>query len=364
MKDKLLVAVIGYGGMGALHAETYGIRDDVTLVAAVDPREEARDKFTTIYPGAQAFANLDSMLDDVIPDAVSICAPNCYHALLAIRCLKAGINVLCEKPPATSTAECLDMLTAAEKSDKVLRFQLNNRHRPEAQYLMTKANSGFFGDMRCIHAGWRRRFGVPGRGSWFTIEEESGGGAMIDLGVHMLDLALYLSGYPEPIKVMCTMASDFGPENKHNGPWGTPDPNGKFNVEDSAHAMVTFTNGQVIVIEASWAEHIPCEHVYLEMAGKNGGVLFDRYFGIEGIDSTSQDRLIMYSDDEGYPVDMKVGIPPDPTMGRVTSINNFVDCLVGDSEPSDPKEALKLMQILAACYKSANTGEAIDPLSV
>ncbi len=352
------VGVIGAGGMLQYHAPGFR-QGGGELVAIADVNEEAAQASADEWNVSQVFGNTGELLDSDI-DAVSIIVPNKFHAPLAIQALESGKHVFCEKPPALNAGEVEDMIAAAEKSGKVLMFNFNNRARPESQAMMKHIEDGTVGRINSAQAQWIRRTGIPGFGGWFTTKELSGGGPVIDL-LHMIDLALYFMGYPEPAHVLGQTFDDFITDKAFKGPWGIPDnADGKTDVEAAAHGFVTFKSGQVLSLRNSWAEMIEREVVSVVFQGSRAGGKVERLFGSDGLDDTAIDTCELYTQEEGKSVNQKIETEPCEDMGRIASAANFVETIEGSAAPlNTPQEALKLMQIIDALYKSAETGSPV-----
>ncbi|HAO96003.1 MAG: oxidoreductase [Roseibacillus sp.] len=352
------VGVIGAGGMLQYHAPGFR-QGGGELVAIADVNKEAAQASADEWNVSQVFGNTGELLDSDI-DAVSIIVPNKFHAPLAIQALESGKHVFCEKPPALNAGEVEDMIAAAEKSGKVLMFNFNNRARPESQAMMKHIEDGTVGRINSAQAQWIRRTGIPGFGGWFTTKELSGGGPVIDL-LHMIDLALYFMGYPEPAHVLGQTFDDFITDKAFKGPWGIPDnADGKTDVEAAAHGFVTFKSGQVLSLRNSWAEMIEREVVSVVFQGSRAGGKVERLFGSDGLDDTAIDTCELYTQEEGKSVNQKIETEPCEDMGRIASAANFVETIEGSAAPlNTPQEALKLMQIIDALYKSAETGSPV-----
>jgi predicted dehydrogenase len=352
------VGVIGAGGMLQYHAPGFR-QGGGELVAIADVNKEAAQASADEWNVSQVFGNTEELLDSDI-DAVSIIVPNKFHAPLAIQALEAGKHVFCEKPPALNAGEVEEMIAAAEKSGKVLMFNFNNRARPESQAMMKHIADGTVGRINSAQAQWIRRTGIPGFGGWFTTKELSGGGPVIDL-LHMIDLALYFMGYPEPAHVLGQTFDDFITDKAFKGPWGIPDnADGKTDVEAAAHGFVTFKSGQVLSLRNSWAEMIEREVVSVVFQGSRAGGRVERLFGSDGLDDTAIDTCELYTQKEGKSVNQKIETEPCEDMGRIASAANFVETIEGTAAPlNTPREALKLMQIIDALYQSAETGAPV-----
>ena len=332
------------------------------IVAVADPAPGAAAKAAARWDIAAAFASVDAMLAECPElDAVSIIVPNKFHAPLALQCLKAGKHVFCEKPPALKASEVAEMIAAADLANKTLMFNFNNRARPEAQAMKSYIDSGVVGTINSAQAKWIRRTGIPGFGGWFTTKELSGGGPVIDL-LHMIDLALYFMGYPEPAHVLASTFDTFITDKNFKGPWGIPDrADGTNNVEAAAHGFVTFKTGQVLTLQVSWAEMVKREEVSVVFQGSAAGGKVERLFGRDGLDETAIDTCELYVQENGNSVNRSIVVPACQDMGRGNSARNFIEAIEGRAEPlNTPAQALRLMQIIDAIYQSAATAKPVS----
>jgi predicted dehydrogenase len=354
------IGIIGAGGMAGYHAQ--GFRDaGAEIVAMADVNKAAAEKSAAKHGIGKVFGDVAEMfraLPDL--DAVSIIVPNKFHAPLAIAALKAGKHVFCEKPPALNAKEAELMAAAAAKTKKTLMFNFNNRARPESYAMMEHITRGAVGKINSCQAKWIRRTGIPGFGGWFTNKALSGGGPMIDL-LHMIDLGLYFMGYPEPSYVLARTYNDHIGNKTFKGPWGIPDvAKGVTDVEAAAHGFVTFASGQSMSFAVSWAEMNKREEVSVTFQGSKAGGMVQRLFGTDGIDSTAIDACELYTHEHGRPVNRNIIVPLDAPMGRVRSAMNFVRTVEGAEKPlNTPDQAVKLMKIIDAAYKSAESGRPV-----
>lgn len=354
------IGIIGAGGMVQYHVEGFNAAG-AEIIAIADVRKEAAEGVARNFNIPKAFGDVAEMLQLKELDAVSVIVPNKFHAPLAIQALEAGKHVFCEKPPALNAAEVEKMIAAAEKSGKTLMFNFNNRARPDCAAMMAHIREGTVGRLNSAQAKWIRRTGIPGFGGWFTNKELSGGGPLIDL-LHMIDLALYFMGYPEPEHVLAQTFDDFISDKNFKGPWGIPDVEGGVtNVESACHGFVRFTTGQVLNFQVSWAEMVKREEVSVVFQGQGAGGMVQRLFGIDGLDDTSTDKAELYVQEHGCSVNREIITEVDPTMGRVRSAANFVRALEGKEAPlNSMHEALKLMKIIDAAYESARAGQPVS----
>jgi len=351
--------IIGAGGMAQYHIP--GFRQGGATVAGVaDVNLEGAKKAAATYDIPQVYDSVEAMLADPEIDAVSIIVPNKFHAPLAIQALEAGKHVFCEKPPGLNAKEVQEMATAADQANKTLMFNFNNRARPEAYAIMDQLEKGTIGRIHSAQAKWIRRNGIPGFGGWFTNKAVSGGGALIDL-LHMIDLSLFFMGNPKPAYVIGQTFDDFITDPQFKGPWGIPDQEGGVtDVESAAHGFVTFETGQVLSFQVSWAEMVKREEVSVVFQGSQAGGKIERLFGTDGIDETAIDTCELYTQKDGKPVNQTIEVEPCEDMGRTRSAQNFIATILGKEKPlNTPDQALALMQIIDACYESAQTGKPV-----
>ena len=272
---KLKIALIGAGGIAThAHAPAYENMDNVEIAGVCDIIEE-KAKIMAERLGTPFWCTDYKKLFDIPElDAVDICTPNYLHSIIAVDALNRGINVFCEKPDAVSVSEAEKMKTAAEISGKVLMVMRNNRYMEISSYLKKYIEDGKMGEIYAARCGWQRRRGIPGKGGWFTTKEQSGGGPLIDLGVHMIDLSIWLMGNPKPIAVSgCTYEkfANTDVSDSVNSTFGTADANGTFDVEDLAMGFIRFDNGACMQIEFSWASNIQKEQRFIEFRGTKSG---------------------------------------------------------------------------------------------
>jgi len=346
-----------------LRSHVEGFRQAGAEVAAVaDPSPGTAARAASALAISQSFESVKAMLE-ACPDldAVSVIVPNKFHKELAIQCLQAGLHVFCEKPPGLNAREVEEMLAASKAAGKRLQFNFNNRARPESQAMMDYLTDGTVGRINAAQAKWIRRTGIPGFGGWFTTKELSGGGPLIDL-LHMIDLALYFMGYPEPAHVLGQTFDNFITDKQFKGPWGIPDrADGVTDVESAAHGFVTFKTGQVLSLQVSWAEMIKREEVSVVFQGEKAGGKVERIFGMDGCDETAIDTCELYVQENGRSVNRTIIPARCQDMGRIGSAANFIAALRGEEAPLNTAEqALQLMRIIDAIYLSASTGKPVS----
>jgi predicted dehydrogenase len=249
------VGVVGLGGMGRNHA-SWLTDAGAALVGGADVADGARDSFAHEF-GVPTYEDHEALYDDADPDAVVITTPNRFHEPAAVAALERGIDVLCEKPLAHTLESAERIADAADASDAFCTVGFHNRYTPGLELFKARQAEGVFGDISHVEAEYVRRRGIPAPGSWFTDRSLAGGGALIDIGVHVIDYAMALLGFPDPVDVSASVRSQFGARDDYADPddWaGNWNANGDtFDVDDSASAFVTFDDGSTLSLEVSWA---------------------------------------------------------------------------------------------------------------
>ena len=341
------IAVIGCGGMGTHHLRSYQNIPDAKIVAVCDIYPgRAEDRVARYAPDAKAFTDYHEVLELPELDAVDICTPNYLHSIIAVEALNHGLHVFCEKPDAVNVDEALKMKAAAEKNDRVLMVMRNNRYAPESQYLKKYIEDGHMGEIYAGRCGWQRRRGIPGKGGWFTTKAQSGGGPLIDLGVHMIDLAMWLMGNPTPVAVSgCTYFkfADSDVSDSVNSKFGDKMAGGTFDVEDLAMGFIRFDNGACLQIEFSWASNVEREKNFVELRGTKAGA--------------SWPNLKIFTEDYGSTVDVIPSVLPKEFDGHGRNLAHFVVVLQGKAEPAFvPQQGVNMIRILQAMYESAEKG--------
>jgi predicted dehydrogenase len=278
-------------------------------------------------------------------DVVSVCTPNKFHQALALAAFAAGCHVLCEKPMAMNAAEGRTMLAAAKKAGKRLMINFSYRFSAASRGLKTQVDSGMFGDFYFGRTVWHRRRGMPGFGGWFGTKALAGGGPLIDLGVHRLDLALWLMGYPKPTWVM---GNTYDPIARR-----LADAAGKhYDVEDLAAAFIRFENGATLVVEASWAANIQeAELMETRLLGTKAGLLQ------KNLNEGYQFDAHVFTEQNGAQFDMHLHPPTTPAN---SGMHDFAQAILTDTpHPASGEEGLVVMELLDAIYESARSGAPV-----
>lgn len=343
-KSKLKVGVIGVG-MGRGHAEQYLAHPRVASVVLSDVNAERLAQAGAELKITRLYQSPDEMLAKEKLDLVSIAVPNKFHKPLTLAALKAGCHILCEKPMAMNGKEAREMRDAARRAGKRLMINFSFRFTEQSWALKQEIESGTLGDVYFGRTIWHRRRGLPGFGGWFGQKALSGGGPLIDLGVHRLDLALWLMGYPQPVWVMGAVYDPIGSAKATR--------EGKaFDVEDMAVGMIRFANGAALVVEASWAANIKeRELMETRLLGTRAGMIQRNVAEGYGFEAE------IYVDHDGRQFDMALH-PPLP--GVKCAYHHIVDCILDDTpHTATAEEGIIVMDLLDAIYASAKTGAPV-----
>ena len=357
---------VGMIGCGAIAIQKHlpalsKLKDQVEVIAFCDGHEQnARLASQKFNPNAQIYSDYQEVVHNPDIDVVHICTPNVYHAPIAIAALEAGKHVMCEKPMAIHSHEAKKMLEAAKRSGKKLTIGYQNRFRKDSLLLKEACAKGDLGDIYVAKAHAVRRRGVPTWGV-FMNKDLQGGGPLIDIGTHALDLTLWCMNNYKVSSVTGVTYNKLKQQNQANlfGPW---DPEA-FHVEDSAFAFIKMENGATIFLEASWALNIIDEREAMTtLCGTEGGAEMRRNR------LTNSDELVFNGEKYGNLVETKVQsaagiayIKPDEETEADREIGQWIDAILNDKEPVvTPEQAYTVTRILEAIYESAKTGKTIE----
>jgi predicted dehydrogenase len=342
------IGIIGAGMIANIHAES-AARIGTNVLTVFDSRLERANEFAQKHV-CEVEESFDAMLrrDDL--DGVVIAVPNDKHAQFAIDALQAGKHVLLEKPMAMSLAQCDAIVEARNQSSKVLQMGFVCRFAPAAMKAKEIIESGTLGDIHHVQATLLRQRGIPGLGGWFTTKEKSGGGCLIDIGVHLIDLVMYLTSKQNPVRVQgkCTQAFSIA-SYAYEEMWSTPVEDGTFDVEDRVRAMVTDKSETTFQFDVAWATHLP-EHAM------NDGLLIEGTDGSLVVDLWSDEILCGYSQN-GTPKTKRVSVAvteawDDAFDGEhrafaAATANGVLDSCAGTGE-----DGRLVQQIVEAIYAS------------
>ena len=349
---KLKVGIVGVGGICQFaHLPAWKkLSDEIEIVAVCDSKKERMD-IPELPANVKKYSNYIDLVKDEEIDIVDICTPNYMHSIVAVEALNNGKHVVTEKPDAVSVLEMQKMIEAEKKSGKVLMAMRNSRHYEASRFFKKYVDAGNCGEIYCGRACYLRRRGIPGKGGWFTTKEQSGGGPLIDLGVHMIDLAIYLMGNPKAVSVSgCTFNkfSETTISDSENSKFGDKVDGGIFDVEDLAMGFIRFENGSCLQLEFSWASNIEKEEAFVELRGTKSGIKF----------STIAENNIIYTEEAGVLCDVKPRVKFE--SGHYGYLRNFIDKIKGNAEGDyNTDQGMNIIKILEGFYKSAKEGKEI-----
>lgn len=338
---KLKLGVIGTGWPGQMHAQAVRADGLAQLYACADLDVERRTTFEKEYEPEKSFGDYRELLQDRHVDAAIICLPNFLHFPASLAALEAGKHVLCEKPPTMNAAEMKVLREEATKRGLVYYFSRQFRFTPEMRAAKALVEEGRLGKIYHAKATFVRSRGIPvGIGNWFTEKKRSGGGALIDIGVHALDSVWYLMGTPRPVSVSAQVFRNFDHLVKVS----------IFDVEDAAYAFIRFENGAVVQLETSWAGNLPDDIPPRQYFGRelNNSTIF-------GTKATIRLKpLTLFEDHNGELATVALEAKQDEANGFQLQLRNFIESVNGEAEPlNNAKQAVTLMEMLDAIYASS-----------
>ena len=352
MTKPIGVGVIGTGHIAtARHLPAFKALEDegkVQIVAVCDVGEERLRRAAEKFQVPQAFADYRDMLALGEIDAVSVCTPNFQHKQPVLDAFAAGKHVLCEKPLALNAAEGAEMVAAGRAAGKQLQVGYNLRFGPGAQSVKRFVDDGKLGPIYYARAQALRRRGIPSHGH-FTDKSKQGGGPLIDIGAHVLDLTLWLMDFPRPVSVSGQTQAKFGHREGIIGLRGQWDPK-KFTVEDFGMGLIRFENGATLTLESSFAANIAQDQFQTTLMGAEGGAF---------VDMLNDANTRVFREESGTLTDTSpVFLPHVHTHDA--EIRAFVQSLQDGTPVLVPGEqALLVTQILDAIYLSAETGREV-----
>jgi predicted dehydrogenase len=346
---KLRVAIIGCGGISEMHLRVLEKFPDVQVVAGVDINPDRLAVMKEKFGIAKLFKDWKKMLKDVAPDAVSICTPNGVHAAPAIDAANAGCHVIVEKPMAMNPAECKRMIDAARKSGKRLSVGFQYRYHPATQFLMRACDDDRFGNVMFVKCQALRRRGIPNWGV-FGQKHLQGGGPMIDIGVHVIEMAHYVMGSPRPVAASGNTWKYLGDKpSQVTSMWPNWDYK-TYTVEDLAIGQIRFENGAIMQIEAMFAGHIKQDVWNFSLAGDKGGCQWDPPM-------VFTDRAGTMVDETPAFLSKETDFPALFTL----KLRNWVDGCLKGTELTAPGEAgLAVQKILDGVYRAADAGREVE----
>ena len=348
---KVKIAVIGCGTIANnAHIPAYMKNSDVEITYFCDIIEGRARAAVEHYGCGKAVADYHELLDNADVDAVSVCTPNHVHAEIAIAFLRAGKDVLCEKPAARTYEEALEMQKVQHETGRILNIGVCNRFNTAVNRIKNAIDAGELGEVYHVYISFRSHRSIPGLGGVFTTKAISGGGALIDWGVHFLDIVMYCCGDPAPKTVSGTAFSKLGKDIEgytYLDMWaGPPVKDGVYDVDDSVTALIR-TEGPVITLNGAWAQNIGKEEMFIDFIGDKAGIRL-QYGG----------NYTIYSAKDGALVESS---PRYPTTNHYENeINAFVDMVQhGGTSAASIDNAVITSSIMQAIYDSSDKGREI-----
>ena len=347
--EKIKIAIIGAGNIARnAHLPVYAERDDVEIVAIADSNLERAQEIADRFHIPHAYKTVEEVLENH-PEvqAIDICVWNKSHAPVAIAAAKAGKHILCEKPMAWSIADAEAMKKAVDEAGVLFMVAVMTRYANETVMLKEEIEDGRLGNIYYAKTGYMRRRGTPI--GWFTDTQKSGGGPVIDIGIHCIDRTWYLMGMPKPTRISASTSYAIGEfKTKGVNRYKALDSDvTAFDTEDSAAAIIHFENGATMMAEVSWAINMeqdgPTEYTMV-MGDKAGAKL---------------NPLVIYGEENGYLADIKM--PAQKNNPYASEIDHFLDCIrTGKTPKSTAADGLTMMKILEGIYTSAKLGKEIE----
>lgn len=357
MEQTIQVGIIGTGGIAkGKHMPALAKVQGVEMVAfcdiEIEKAREAAAKYGTA--DAKVYADYTALLQDPKIDVVHVLTPNDSHAVITIAALEAGKHVMCEKPMAKKAADARRMLEAAKKSGKKLTIGYQTRQTPDAKYLKKLCAAGELGEVYYAKALAIRRRAVPTWGVFLDADKQ-GGGSLIDIGTHSLDLSLWMMDNYKPKSVVGTTYHKLSATKDAANAWGPWDPE-KFTVEEAAFGFITMQNGATIILESAWAINLAeTGEAQCTLAGTKAGADFKDGLRINGERMSTLYLNKIQTSASG--VAFYEGKSSDPAYEEAKS---WIEAIRTDTDPTVlPEQALVVSEILEAIYESAASGKAV-----
>jgi predicted dehydrogenase len=349
--EKLRIGVIGAGSISSMHLDAYAGNEEVELVAICDMNRERAEEKAAKYNIPHIYTEVRELLANAEIDAVSICTWNNTHAEFSIAALDAGKHVLCEKPLCQTVEQALEVEAAVRRSGCVFQVGFVRRYGQTTQMLRRFIEAGDLGDIYYAKASYLRRLGNPG--GWFADKDRSGGGPLIDIGVHVIDLCWYLMGRPKVRSVTGNTYYKLGNRAnvKHLSFYQAADYDASKNdVEDMANALIRFENGASLMVDVSFTLHAVKNDTTITIHGTKGGAQVEPELQIATEKHDVMLNLLPQADQLSF----------DFAAGFRSEIQHFVNCCLGRAETLSPVEdGVEIMKMLCAIYESAAAGKEI-----
>lgn len=350
------VGIIGCGGIAnGKHMPSLKKVNDCQMVAFCDIIRERAEEAAKVYgtPDAKVYTDYKELLKDPEIDVVHVCTPNRSHSFITVDALDAGKHVMCEKPMAINSAEAKKMLDAAKRNGKLLSIGYQSRFRADSTYMKKEAEDGTFGEIYYAKATSLRRRAVPTWGV-FLNEYEQGGGPLIDIGTHALDLTLWIMNNYKPKYCVGTTYHKLNNDTDQGNAWGNWDPE-KFTVEDSAFGFIVMENGATIILESAWALNtLDVREAVTSVCGTKAGADMIDGLRINGIRNGRQ-YVLKPSFNAGGAA-FYDGVKDSDPASIEESL--WIAAVRGGAEPiTKPEQAYTVTRILEGIYESSKSGK-------
>lgn len=349
--SKIRVGIIGCGTIANnSHIPSYMANPDTEIVYFCDIIKERAEKAVADYGVGKAVTDYKEILADDTIDAVSVCTPNKMHSIISIDALKAGKDVLCEKPAARTYAEAEQMRKAQAETGKILNIGVVNRFNDGVNKIKSLIDDGALGDVYHVYVSFRSHRSIPGLGGDFTNSEVAGGGVLIDWGVHFLDIVMYCLSDPQPKSVS---AEKFGYLGKniedytYVNMWaGPPKMDGVYDVEESVTGIIR-TDGPVISFNGAWAQNIGQTEMFIDFMGTKAGIRLQ--YGAD---------FVKYGTENGMLTETAYSFPS--TKMFQNEIDAFAKCIqTREKLPSNIDINIITSKVMDAIYRSADEHKEI-----
>ncbi|MBN2299987.1 MAG: Gfo/Idh/MocA family oxidoreductase [Acholeplasmataceae bacterium] len=354
---KIKIGIIGCGGIALeKHLPSLSLINEVELVAfcdiLIEKAEQAKIKFGK--EDSKVYLDYKEMLKDTSIDVVHVCTPNRSHSFITVDALEAGKHVMCEKPMAINSVEAKKMVDAAKRTGKKLTIGYQNRFRGDSMYLKAECENDVLGEVYLAKAHAIRRRAVPTWGV-FLNEYEQGGGPLIDIGTHALDLTLWTMNNYQPKMVVGSVYHKLGKQTNAANAWGDWNTD-ELTVEDSAFGYIIMENGATIILESSWALNtLDVREAQTTLYGTKAGADMQDGLRINYVKNNRQ--VIEKPSFKAGGVAFYAGGEEKPSH---LEARMWIDSIINDNEPLvKPEEAYIVTEILEAIYESAKQGKPI-----
>jgi len=349
--SKVRIGIIGCGTIGSVHANAYAKVPDAEVAALCDILPNRLKQKAEHHNVAKTYGDYHELLADPEIDAVSICVPNDMHAPIAIDAFRAGKHVFLEKPMTLNAELGREILAARDASGKKLQMGMVWRQTPEAQVVKEAVENGRLGEIYQIRVKLIRRRGIPGLGGWFTTKAQSGGGGLIDIAVHFLDLSMWITGFWNPTRVSAKTYSKFGSLMKgyhYVDMWaGPPNYDGIFDVDDYAAGLIRFGKKATLSFEVAWACNAEDES-YIELLGTKGGV------------KVGTGKTVLRTEVDGRIADIELFYDKEKDRFAI-EMEKFVAAVQDKGDvAATGEEGLITMKLLDAIYKSGELDQEVE----